>query len=72
MSNKKKGKGGKSSRKKGKKAATSRRARGLTAPFLPFSAKTYGKNLPSWAKELGWTGDTIPVVSIPSRKSEGF
>ena len=72
MSNKKRGKRGKSSRKRGKKAATSRRGRGLTAPFLPFRAKTYGKDLPAWAKELGWTGDTIPVVHRLSQPKEGF
>jgi len=63
MSNKKK-------RKTSKKSATSRARRGLTAARLPFRAKTYGKNLPAWAKELGWTGDTVPVVSlVPAPKS---
>jgi hypothetical protein len=76
MSNKKKGKRGKSSRKSSRKKpkkATSRAPRGLVAPYLPFRAKTYGRNLPDWAAmRLGWTGDTVPVVSVlPGPSSAG-
>ena len=75
MSNKR-GKRGKNSRKSSRKKpkkATSRAPRGLVAPFLPFRAKTYGRNLPDWAAmRLGWTGDTVPVVSVlPGPSSAG-
>lgn len=76
MSNKKRGKRGKGSRKSSRKKpkkATSRAPRGLVAPYLPFRAKTYGRNLPDWAAmRLGWTGDTVPVVSVlPGPSSAG-
>ena len=79
MDNRKKpkGRGGKGSRKAPKKttrrkaAKRARTSRGIVTQYLPFRAHTYGKNLPEWAKKLGYAGDTIPVVTYPTMAKAG-
>ena len=79
MDNRKKPKGrrGKGSRKapkkttRGKAAKRARTSRGIVTQYLPFRAHTYGKNLPEWAKKLGWAADTIPVVTYPTMAKAG-
>jgi hypothetical protein len=74
MSNKRKKKPTSRGRGKAKakaKAKAKRTSRGIVTQYLPFRAHTYGKNLPEWAKKLGYAGDTIPVVTYPTMAKAG-
>ncbi len=55
-----------------KKTSASRTSRGMYAQYLPTLPRTYGSNLPDWAKELGYTGSTVPIVSLPTTPRMGF
>ena len=57
---------------KPKKTSASRTSRGMYAQYLPTLPRTYGNNLPDWAKELGYTGSTVPIVSLPTTPRMGF
>jgi len=55
-----------------KRTGASRSSRGMYAQYLPTLPRTYGSNLPDWAKELGYTGSTVPIVSFPTTPRMGF
>ena len=57
---------------KPKKTSASRTSRGMYAQYLPQRATTYGSSLPDWAKNLGWTGSTVPVLNVQTTPRMGF